>query len=128
MSSRRKDSIAYIDFNEDEQDPVFCEYCKKVGVKARLQPLEFDNYQDTPTDADQFLYCPNCKRQIPIYATKPDVEYGPVVDLVETPFDSGSKFASPHYKKRKKRRGVNKVQEETDTDILGEKGNVNIIQ
>ena len=126
--SRRKDSIAYIDYNADEQDPVFCEYCKKVGVKARLQDMVYDDYRDTPTDADNFLYCPSCKRQIPIYATKPDVEYGPVVDLVETPFDVGSRFASPKYKKRKKRRGANKVQEETDTDILGEKGNVNIIQ
>jgi len=127
MTNRRKDPIAYIDFNEDEPDPIHCTWCEKVGVKARLQPLEFDNYQDTPTDADNFVYCPNCKRTIPIYETKQDVEYGPVVDMVESGFDSGSRFAGTTRRSGKRKRRNKKLDKDEDPDILGEKGNVNIV-
>jgi len=123
----KKDPIAYIDFNEDEPEPIYCPYCKKVGVKARLQPLAFDNYQDTPTDADYFVYCPNCKRPIPIYATKPDVEYGPVFDLVVTPFDVGSEFAGTTRRSGKRKRRSKKLDRDEDPDIAAERGNVNIV-
>jgi len=123
----RKDPIAYIDYNEDEPEPVFCPYCEKVGVKARLQDIVYDDYRDTPTDADNFIYCPNCKRTIPIYATKPDVEYGPVFDLVETPFDVGSKFAGTTRRSGKRKRRNKKLDRDEDPDIAGEKGNVNIV-
>jgi len=124
----RKDSISYIDYNEDEPDPIYCPYCEKVGVKVKLQPRVYEDNQPLPYDADQWLQCYTCGKIIPIYAGKLDVEYGPVVDMVETHFDVGSKFAGTDRRSKKKRRRVNRVQEETDPDILREKGNVKIIQ
>ncbi len=121
----RKDTISYVDFNDDE-DKVYCIWCERVGVKSRLQELVFDDYGNMPPDVDLFLYCPNCKREIPIHETKGEVEYGPAVDLVETPFDSGSEFKSVEHRSKKRR--ANKIQQETDPDIVKEKGDVKIIQ
>jgi len=124
----RKNTISYVDYNDDEDDKIFCPYCEKVGVKVKLQPRVYEDNQPLPYDADQWLQCYTCGKIIPIYAGKLDVEYGPVVDMVETHFDVGSKFAGTDRRNKKKRRRVNRVQEETDPDILREKGNVNIIQ
>jgi len=123
----RKDSISYIDYNEDEPDPLYCPRCEKVGLKIKLGPPIYPENEPIPYDADQWLQCPNCGR-IAQHEAKIDVEYGPVVDMVETHFDVGSKFASPEYGKKKRRRRANRIQEEIDPDILREKGNVNIIQ
>ena len=124
----RKDSISYIDFNEDNEDPLWCPYCEKVGLKIRLQQLqELEPGMGAP-DIDNYLYCPTCKRTVPIYATKPDVDYGPVVDLVETHFDVGSKFASPKYKKKKRRRKMDSDTKDVFAkDMAAEKGNINIL-
>jgi len=125
----RKDSISYVDYNEDNEDPIWCPYCDKVGLKVILQQLqELEPGMGAP-DIDNYLYCPSCKRIVPVYATKPDVDYAPVVDLVETHFDVGSKFASPKYKKRKKRRR-NMDSDTKDVfakDMAAEKGQINIL-
>ena len=124
----KKDPISYIDFNEDEPEPIYCPYCEKVGVKYKLQDRVYDD-GELPSDADQWTQCHRCGRIIPVYATKDDPEYGPVFDLVETPFDSGSQFAGVHNRsgKKKKKRRANKLDKEEDLDIAVEQGTVNIV-
>jgi len=121
----RKPAISYIG-DEYDEDKVYCLWCEKVGVKSKLKELEFDDYKQTPPDVDMFLYCPNCKRTIPIYAVKQEVEYGPIIDLVESPFDSGSEFKSVEHRSKKRR--ANKIHQIDDPDIVKEKGEVRIIQ
>jgi len=125
----RKNTISYIDYNEDDPEPVYCPRCDKVGLKVKLGPRTYPENEPIPYDADQWLECHTCGRTIAVHEAKLDVEYGPVVDMVETHFDVGSRFAGTDRRsKKKKRRRVNRIQEETDPDILREKGNVRIIQ
>jgi hypothetical protein len=121
--NRRKEAISYIDYNEDDPEPIYCPYCEKVGVKVKLQPRVYDDNQPLPYDADQWLQCYTCGKIIPIYAGKLDVEYGPVVDMVETHFDVGSKFAGTDRRSKKRRR----KKEVKDPDKELERGVVKVL-
>ena len=119
----RKEHISYIDYNEDDPEPIYCPYCEKVGVKVKLQPRVYPENEPLPYDADQWLQCYTCGKIIPIYAGKLDVEYGPVVDMVETHFDVGSKFAGTDRRSKKRRR----KKETKDPDKELERGVVKIL-
>ena len=126
-SSSRK-SISYVDYNEQDTDPVYCPYCEKVGVKYRLGPRVYEPDHPQPYDADNWLQCYRCGRVIPIYEVKEELDYKPIVEIIESPFESGSEFAGTNDKENKhKKRRRNTKPPEVDKEIAAESGDVNVL-
>ena len=121
---QRKPIFSFIE--DDEPELVNCPYCEKVGTKIRLVPRVYPEDHPAPYDADNWLQCTNCGRVIPVVDTKQDVEYGPVVDMVESKFESGSQFASTTPRKKKKR-VPRSYKHDVDPDMAGETGEINIL-
>ena len=122
MAQKRKPVYSFVDSN-DEDDIVYCPYCSKVNVKSKLGPRIYDDNEPLPADVDQFKQCYKCGKIIPIYDVKEELSYGPIVDVINNPFDSGTdiKAVDKRTKKRKKKK------DDIDQELAGERGEVNIL-
>jgi len=120
----RKPVFSFIDSN-DEEDIVYCPYCSKVNVKSKLGPRIYDDNEPLPYDADQFMQCPKCGKIIPLYDIKEELSYGPIVDVISNPFDSGTDIKAVEKRTGKKRK--KKKDEGVDPELAGERGEVNVL-
>ena len=75
------------------------------------------------------MQCYRCGKVIPIYEVKEEVEYGPIVDIIDNPHDSGTEILAAEKRTgKKKRKKVNRLQQQDiDPDIAAEHGEINIL-
>ena len=107
-------------FIEDEQpQPLYCPFCEKANLKLKLQPRLYEDDHPAPYDADNWVQCYRCGKVIPLHEVKEEVEFGPIVDIIENPFDSGTEILAVDKKRKHKKR-----QKNTEID---ENGIVNVV-
>ena len=121
MALKKKPVFSFV--SDDEPDIVYCPYCEKVGVKSKLQDRIYDDTVPLPVDHDQFMQCYKCGKIVPIYDIKEELSYGPIVDIIENPFDSGTDIKAVDKRTKKKK----KKKDDIDPDMAGEHGKVNIL-
>ena len=122
MAGKRKPVFSFV--SDDEPEIVYCPYCEKVPVKSKLGPRVYDDDKPLPYDADQWLQCTrNGAHIIPLYEVKEELSYGPIVDVIDSPFDSGTDIRSVDKRTKKKR----KKKDDIDPDMAGERGEVNVL-
>jgi hypothetical protein len=114
---RDKDVFSFIE--DSEPSPLYCHRCEKAGLKLKLQPRLYEE-DSIHYDADNWLQCYRCGLVIPLHEVKEEVEFGPIVDIIDNPFDSGTEILAVD----KKRKHKKKKQKDTEID---EKGTVNVI-
>jgi len=124
MASKRKPVFSFV--SDDEPEIVYCPYCEKVGVRSKLQERVYDDDKPLPYDADQWMQCYRCGKTIPIYDVKEELNYQPIVDIIESPFDSGTEILAVD-KRTKKGKRKKKPNDDEDSDIQSEHGQVNIL-
>lgn len=106
------------DVNENEH--LFCPYCNKWNLKIALVPRP--NYE--ARDKDEWRYCNNCNRPIPIHHTKSRGKLIGQTEATSNPFDSQGKIAGLDNKK-KDNRDIESIEDE---DIKRELKNGNTVE
>jgi hypothetical protein len=114
---RDKDVFSFIE--DDSPQPLYCPYCEKIPLKIKLQPRLFED-DIIPSDADNWLQCYRCGRVVELHNVKEEVEFGPIVDIIENPFDSGTEILAVD----KKRKAHKRKKKDTEID---EQGTVNVL-
>jgi len=70
------------------------------------------------------MQCYKCGKIIPIYEVKEELSYGPIVDIINNPFDSGTDIKAVEKRTGKKRK---KKKDGVDPELAGERGEVNVL-
>lgn len=106
---------------EDEPEPIYCPYCIKRGYKILLGPKILMPNEPRPSDYENYLQCPTCYVEIPIYEMPKEETIKDTVETIDNPFDS-CKFEVQTIKKRTaktiSKRSRKKIKLDDDPEII----------